>query len=148
MKKILSLSILLALSFCAVCQTAATNYPGDVEKAFGRIRTGAYKNGYNHLITFSNVHEAAINVQPGTQYLLFFVYDNTKNPVTDFKVFLMTPDSVLRKKYTARPFDRGQVGVARGEQLQFTTPAFAKGETRPVKIEANPKATVYVFLKK
>ena len=147
MKKYLVLGFLLFGSFYAFCQSTG-NYQGDVDKAAGLIRNGAYKRGYDHLITFSNVNEAAINVKPNTGYLMFFVYDNTNHPVPDFKVFLMTPDSALQKKYTTIPFDRAQVGVARAAQVQFTTPKFTGKETRPVKLEAKPKATIYVYFKK
>ena len=61
----------------------------------------------------------------------------------------MTPDSALMKKYTLKPFDRAQVGVARGEQLEFRTPEkFKTGDTKPVKLVANPAAYIYVYYKK
>lgn len=147
MKKLLLLSFLLAGSAAAFCQTTG-NYSGDVDKAFGLIRNGAYKNGYQYLIKFANTHQAAINVKPNTSYLVFFVYDNTNHPAPDFKAHLMTPDSALMKKYTVRPFDRAQVGVARAAQLEFRTPQFTSGDTKPVKFVANPAAYIYVYYKK
>lgn len=60
----------------------------------------------------------------------------------------MTPDSALMKKYTVKPFDRAQVGAARAAQLQFRTPKFVTGDTKPVKFEAKPTANIYVFYKK
>jgi hypothetical protein len=87
-------------------------------------------------------------VTPNTSYLIFFVYDNSTHPATDFKAHLMTPDSALMKKYTVRPFDRAQIGVARGAQLEFRTPAFTSGATKPVRLEANPPAYIYVYYKK
>jgi hypothetical protein len=148
MKKFLLLSFLLAGSACAICQSAS-NFAADADKAYERIKNGAFKNGYDYLIKFGPTNEAAINVTPNTGYLIFFVYDNTTHPATDFKVHLMTPDSALMKKYTLRPFDRAQVGVARGAQLEFRTPKkFTSGETKPVKINANPQAMIYVFHKK
>ncbi|HEY2347680.1 MAG TPA: hypothetical protein VGH64_01630 [Puia sp.] len=147
MKNVLILSFLLVMSFCTFSQTA-TNYSGDVDKAYGLIRNGAYKNGYKYMIKFASTNQAAINVTPNTSYLIFFVYDNSKNPVTNFKAHLMTPDSALMKKYTVKPFDRAQIGVARGEQLEFRTPAFTGKGTRPVRLEANPNAYIYVYYKK
>ena len=91
MKKFSLLFFLLAGSICALCQSTG-NYSGDVDKAFGLIRNGAYKNGYKYLIKFANTHQAAINVKPNTSYLIFFVYDNTNHPAPDFKAHLMTPD--------------------------------------------------------
>jgi len=147
MKKYLLLCVLLSGSFFAICQSTG-NYKADVDKAAGYIRNGAYKRGYDHLITFSEVNETAINVKPNTGYAIFFVYDNTNHPSPDFKVFLMTPDSALQKKYTTSPYDRAQVGLARAAMLEFRTPPFTGKETRPVKLEAKPKATIYVYYKK
>ena len=145
MKKFLILSFLLAAFTYAICQTAS-NFSGDAEKAFGLIKNGAFKNGYKYLIKFDSAQQAAINVTANTGYLIFFVYDNSNHPATDFKAHLMTPDSALMKKYTVRPWDRAQVGVARGAQLQFRTPAkFTSGDTKPVKLDAKPQANIYVF---
>lgn len=147
MKKFFVFPILLCISFFAFSQSA-TNYSGDVEKALGLIKNGAFKNGFKYLITFSDVTSAAINVEQNTSYLIFFVYDNSNHPEPKFKAMLMTPDSALQKKYTAKPFDRAQVGVARAAQLEFRTQQLAGATTRPVKLEASPKSTIYVFYKK
>jgi hypothetical protein len=147
MKKFLLLSFLLAGSTYAICQSG-NNFSGDADKAYGYIKNGAYKNGYKYLIKFANTNHAAINVKPNTSYLIFFVYDNSSHPTTHFEAHLMTPDSALMKKYTLVPFDRAQVGVARGEQLEFRTPKFVSGETKPVKLEAKPQAMIYIFYKK
>src|SRR6516164_205922 len=98
MKKFLFLSILLCISFFAMAQSTS-NYPGDVEKALGLIKNGAFKIGFKYLITFSEVTSAAINVEQNTSYLIFFVYDNSTHPAPKFKAMLMTPDSALQKKY-------------------------------------------------
>lgn len=147
MKKFLLLCFLLASTVGAICQSA-NNFSGDADKVFERIRNGAYKNGYKYLIKFAPTKNAAINVGPNTGYVIFFVYDNSKHPVPDFQAHLMTPDSALMKKYTLKPFDRGQMGVARAEQLEFRTPPFTGEKTRPVKLDANPEAYIYVFYKK
>jgi hypothetical protein len=146
MKKLLILCFLLSGYAMAIAQSAG-NYPGDVDKAAGLIKNGAYKRGYKYVITFANTNQAAIFVKPNTGYAIFFVYDNTTHPAADFTVSLMTPDSALQKKYTTKPFDRAQVGVARVQQLTFQTPKFT-GDTRPVKMLAKPNATIYVFDKK
>jgi hypothetical protein len=147
MKKIVLLSFLLAASIYAICQSA-TDFSADADKAFGLIKNGAFKNGYKYMIKFATTNQGAISVEPNTGYLIFFVYDNTNHPAPDFKAHLMTPDSALMKKYTVRPFDRAQVGVARAAQLEFRTPQFTGKTTRPVKLEANPPANIYVFYKK
>jgi hypothetical protein len=146
MKYFIVLSFLMATATYAYCQTPST-YAGDVDKAFARIKTGAFKNGYKYLIKFANTNQAAVSVKPNTGYLIFFVYDNTNHPAAKFEAHLMTPDSALMKKYTLKPFDRAQVGVARGEQLEFRTKTFASGDTKPVKLVADPKAYIYVFYK-
>src|SRR5580765_9082788 len=99
MKKFLILVFLLTGSSFAICQSAS-NFSGDADKAFGLIKNGAFKNGYKYLIKFGPSNQAAINVEPNTSYLIFFVYDNTNHPAPDFKAHLMTPDSALMKKYT------------------------------------------------
>ena len=146
MKKYLLLALLLNVSIYAFCQTAS-KFDADAETAFSRIKEAAFKNGYEYLIKFAGTNHAAINVKPNTGYVIFYVYDNTNHPAPYFKAFLMTPDSVLQKKYTLKPYDRAQVGVARAAQLQFRTPQFT-GETRPIKLEAKPAANIYVFYKK
>jgi hypothetical protein len=147
MKKILFLSFLLMASAHAICQSQS-NFTADADKAYGLIKNGAFKNGYQYLIKFATTHQAAISVKPNTSYLIFYVYDNTSHPTTRFKASLMTPDSALMKKYTVRPFDRAQVGVARAAQLEFRTPQFTSGNTKPVKLTADPQANIYVFYKK
>ncbi len=147
MKKFLMLSFLLAGSAAALCQSAS-DFSGDADKAFGLIKNGAFKNGYKYLIKYGPTQQAAVNVSPNTSYLVFFVYDNSNHPATDFKAHLMTPDSALMKKYTVKPFDRAQVGVARAAQLEFSTREFKSGATKPVKFVANPQAIIYVFYKK
>ncbi len=147
MKKYLLLSFLLAGSISANCQSA-TNFSADADKAFGLIKNGAFKNGYKYLIKYGPTQQAAVNVSPNTSYLIFFVYDNSNHPATDFKAHLMTPDSALMKKYTVKPFDRAQVGVARASQLEFRTATFTSGNTKPVKLVADPQAMIYVFYKK
>jgi len=146
MKKYAMLCIMLTVSTFAICQSGTT-FTADADKAYGLIKNGAFKNGYKYLIKFAVTNQGAINVEPNTDYLIFFVYDNTNHPVPDFKAHLMTPDSALMKKYTVKPFDRAQIGVARAAQLQFRTQKF-DGATKPVRLEANPPANIYVFYKK
>ena len=75
MKKFFFISLLLIGSVSVFCQTTST-FIGDVDKANGLIRNGAYKNGYKYLIKFVLTNQAAINVTPNTSYLIFFVYDH------------------------------------------------------------------------
>ena len=148
MKKFLLAGLLTGFFFSAICQTTNT-FSADADKVAGLIRNGAHKNGYQYLVKFASTGQAAISVKPNTGYLIFFVYDNTNHPTASFQAHLMTPDSTLMKKYTVKPFDRGQVGAARAQQLEFRTPEkFASGETKPVKLLANPASLIYVYYKK
>src|SRR5579862_4365790 len=115
MKKFLLLSILWVGSIVAFSQTT-DSFTADLAKADGLIRNGAYKNGYKYLVKFGLTNQAAINVTPNTSYLIFFMYDNTNHPAPRFEAHLITPDSALMKKYTVKPFDRAQIGVARRAQ--------------------------------
>ena len=146
MKNSLFVSVLMTVCVHAFGQ-AGNSFFGDADKVFGLAKEAAYKQGYRYLIKFNATNNAAINVSPNTGYVIFFVYDNTNMPVTDFNAHLMTPDRSLMEKYTLRPFDRAQVGVARVQQLEFSTGSFA-GKTKPVKLEAKPPAFIYVFFKK
>jgi hypothetical protein len=58
------------------------------------------------MIKYDSTNQASINVTPNTSYLIFFVYDNSNHPGTDFKAHLMTPDSALMNKYTVIFYDR------------------------------------------
>jgi hypothetical protein len=142
MKKILILFLLLGASVYSYCQT----YADDAKKAGEIIKSKAFKNSYKYMITFADAQNAAFNVKPNTNYAVMFVYDNTKRPLTNFKGYLMSKDSTLSKKYSQTSYYAGETGMARVKQIRFLTPAFA-GDTRPVKLEANPKATIYVFYK-
>ena len=149
MKKYFVISFLLVICGQAISQPSAA-FTADADKAFALIKNGAFKNGYQYLIKYGTTNQAAVSVKPATSYLIFFVYDNTNHPAPDFKAHLMTPDSALMKKYTVRPFDRAQIGVARAAQLEFRTPQkfTTGGETKPVKLVAKPAANIYVFYKK
>jgi hypothetical protein len=147
MKKYFLLALLITASVYSFCQDTS-KFSSDADRAFGLMKNGAFKHGYQYLIKFATTDQAAISVEPNTGYLIFFLYDNTNHPATYFKAMLMTPDSVLQKKYTGKPYDRAQVGVARAAQLEFRTPAFTGAATRPVKLIGKPPANIYVFYKK
>lgn len=143
-------SLLLCIMMTAgvpVFSQSGNSFAGDAEKVYGLAKDGASKQGYRLLIKFATTNQAAINVTPNTSYIIFFVYDNTFNPVPNFKAHLLTPDSSLMKKHTVKSVDRTQVGVARVSQLEFSTGSFT-GETKPVKLDAKPPAFIYVFYKK
>ncbi len=143
-----SLLLFVIMTACVHSFSQAGNsFLGDADRVFGLAKDAAFKQDYRYLIRFQTTNIAAIYVSPNTSYVIFFVYDNTNRPVPNFKAHLITPDSSLMKKYTVRPFDRAQVGVARVQQLEFSTGSFT-GKTKPVKLEAKPPAFIYVFFKK
>jgi len=147
MKKLLS-AIFAVLAF-AGAYAQAGNYETDGKTAEEAIKKYAFKNNYKYFITYAEVKDASVAVTPTTDYLIFYVYNNSDHPATTFKGYLMTPDNKLKAKYSAVPDDIGQTGLARVQRLKFTTPKFASGKDKlPVKLEASPAATIYVFYRK
>jgi hypothetical protein len=130
-----------------VFSQSGNGFAADADKVYGLAKEAASKQGYRFLIKFAATNQAAINVTRNTSYIIFFVYDNTYNPLPNFNAHLMTPDSALMKKHTVKSVDRTQVGVARVSQLEFSTGSFT-GDTKPVKLDAKPAAFIYVFYKK
>jgi hypothetical protein len=145
MKNSLLLLVTLTAGVQAFSQSGNT-FLADADKVFGLAKDEASKQGFHYLIKFATTNQAAIYVTPNTNYEIFFVYDNTKRPLPNFKAHLMTPDSSLMEKYTVKSFDRAQVGTARAHQLEFTTGGFT-GKNKPVRLEAKPPAYIYVFYK-
>jgi hypothetical protein len=139
--------VLLALcGFFLFGYAQSPNYQADKAKIFETIKSRAFKLGYQYMITFDNVNDASFFVKPSKSYVVMYVYDISPRAATYFKAYLMTSDKEVQKKYTAKPYDVGLIGSARASRLDFTTPKF-EGETRPIKVEAKPKATIYIFEK-
>lgn len=126
--------------------SAQSTYQEDLKTVFEAIKSGVFKNEYKYVITYSDAKDASIFVKESSDYMIFFVYDNTERPVPNMKAYLMTPDNEVKKKYTAKAVDLGQIGAARVEQIKFSTRKFSDDKDKqPVKIEANPKSTIYIF---
>lgn len=124
-------------------------YGKDLKSVEEAIKKNVFKQNYQYLITYSEKADASFSVKAKTDYVVFFVYNNEKHPLVTFRAYLMTPDNKLRKQYTAAPDDLAQVGLARVQRLKFTTSVFNSGKASlPVKLEANPAATMYIFYKK
>jgi hypothetical protein len=144
MKRIFITFILGLIFSGAMAQN--NGYANDVATVLEIIKTNAFKNNYQYLMTYDNVSDASMFVKEKTDYQVFFVYNNSISIATDFKGYLMTPDNELKKKYTAKPDDIAQIGDARVKRLKFTTGKFSGEKDKyPVKLEANPKATIYIF---
>jgi hypothetical protein len=145
MKKML-ITFLTGFILSSTMAQNTSNYSNDAATVLDVIKTNVFKNNYKYLITYDNVNHASMFVKEKTDYLVYFVYDNSTSVATDFKGFLMTPDNELKKKYTAKPEDIGQVGAARVKRLKFSTGKFSGEKDKyPVKLEASPNATIYIF---
>ncbi|MBO9570688.1 MAG: hypothetical protein J7497_00525 [Chitinophagaceae bacterium] len=143
------LTILFTLCICsfslAQTTTATSSYKEDVEKASRIITAEAHKYGYNKVISYDNVKDASMFVFPNKSYVIYYIYGKPDvAPV--FVAYLMHKDKAMRKKYSAQPYDIGVVGVARVSRVTFDTKNFGYDKL-PVKLEAKPNATIYIFQK-
>jgi hypothetical protein len=146
MKKLVSSFLLLFFAFTSMAQST---FSEDLKTVFETIKTGAFKNSYQYVITYADADNASVFVKEKHDYMIFYVYDNTDRPVPNMKAYLMTPDNEVKKRYTAKSVDLGQIGVARVAQIKFSTRKFTGDKDKqPVKIEASPKSTIYIFERK
>ena len=148
MNRFLSGILLLLVSTITYAQNG--NYSNDLKTAEETIKKGAFKHNYKYILSYSQKTNASFSVTPNKDYLVFFVYDNTSHPLGVFNAQLMTPDKKLEEKYTAVPDDIGQIGAARVQRLMFTTNLKMVGgkDKLPVKLNADPAATIYIFYRK
>jgi len=144
MKRVVILVTLCGFFFLGYAQSP--HYKEDKAKAFETIKSRAFKLSYQYVMTYDSVNNASFFVKPSKSYVVMYVYDISPRAATYFKAYLMTSDKEIQKKYTAKPYDIGVIGSARVARLDFTTPAF-EGEQRPIKVEAKPAATIYIFEK-
>jgi hypothetical protein len=143
------LTFFYALLLLSVASFAQSTFADDAKTSFESIKKYSFKNSYEYVITFDDALNASVFVKPNCDYMIFFVYDNTDHPVPNFKAYLMTADSEAKKKYSAKSADITQIGAARVAQIKFSTQVFVSGKDQmPVKIEAKPKAKIYIFEKK
>jgi len=109
----------------------------------------AQKNGYRLLIKFADQGNGSFYAEPNQDYAVFYIYHFDPSKPVDFKAYLMTPTDSLRQKYTAKPTEVASTGTAGGQVLQFSTnKQMLGGKSKlPVKLEAKPKARMYVYRK-
>lgn len=139
------LILLFTMGICVFSFAQSSTYKEDVTQASQIINAQANKYGYSSVISYDNVSDASMFVFPNKSYAIYFVYDKPSiAPV--FIAYLMNKDEEVRKKYSAKPYDIGVVGAARVSRMTFTTKSF-DAEKLPVKIEAKPNATIYIFQK-
>ncbi|ULQ56492.1 hypothetical protein KJS94_17720 [Flavihumibacter rivuli] len=140
------IACLAAFLFILNSSFAQSSFKDDAKTVFETIKSNMFKNGYQYQITFENASDASMFVKEKTDYMVFFVYDNSGYPAPDFKLYLMNPDNEMKKKYSARPDDVGQVGVARVARAKFATKKFTGDKDKyPIKIESKPNANIYIF---
>jgi len=149
MKYLLTLLCTTSILFCGHAQTSSGNKDKDLKTMESNMRSWTQKNGYHLLIQFAEQSHGSFYAEPNQDYAVFFIYKFEEGKTPDFKAYLMTTADSLREKYTARPTEVASTGTAGGQVLQFATNKKMLGGAAklPVKVEANPKARMYVYKK-
>jgi hypothetical protein len=137
---------MFALCICTVSFSQSPNYRSDLATVFETVKGRAFKSGYKYVITYDSVNNASVFVKPNKSYLIYYVYDNKSWVSPNFLAYLMTDKKEIQKKYTASPLNVGSFRSASVSRLDFATKNFG-AEKLPVKIEAKPNATIYIFEK-
>ena len=144
MKKICLM--LLSVACMSVSFAQSPTFKKDASDIAHAIKHKCLSGGYKLLINYNTTATASFYVKPGTNYLLYYIYDILPKKVVNFDAHLMTADSAMQRKYTNAPEDILVKGSAKVALLDFKTPAFEKTRL-PVKVNANPKAIIYVYYK-
>ena len=146
MKKTFLFLSCLALAIAGLGQTT---FSKDAEKMETNMKNWTLKNGYRLLIKFDLTNNASFYAQPNQDYAVFYIYDIDPKQDANFKAYLMTTNDSLREKYTAAPTEVAASGTAGGYYLKFSTNKKMIGGASklPVKLEAAPKAKMYVYRK-
>jgi hypothetical protein len=144
MKSILSIALTL---FVTTAFSQSPTFTEDSKSLESTLIAWAQKNGYKQVIHFDQKTDASVFVKPNRDYAIVFVYDISPKVATNFKASLMTPVDSLKSKYTAAPFEIAIKNSAKAELLRFSTNKVLIGnkDKLPVKIEASPKADIYVY---
>ncbi len=146
MKKVGLIFSLLVLALTNKGQSP--NFSKDVDSLEGSMRTWTSKHGYNQDMKYDLSNNAAFYVLPDKDYVVFYIYDINPRSKVDFKAYLMTPSDSLKKKYTSKPYQVAYKHSAKAEVLQFTTYKLGGEKQLPVKLEATPKAKMYIYSRK
>ena len=146
MKYLLSLLCAAAIFSTAHAQS---NFNKDAQTMESNMKSWTQKNGYRLLIKFADQGNGSFYAEPNQDYAIFYIYHFDANKTADFKAYLMTSSDSLREKYTAHPTEVASTGTAGGQIIQFSTnKKMLGGKAKlPVKLEANPKARIYVYHK-
>lgn len=144
MKQHFLLLLLMISASCAFAQSPT--YEKDSKEVAKAAKDRVVKNGYKSLINFNSTNGASFYIYPNKSYLILYIYDVEPNVATDFNAHIMSPDTAIERKYTAIPEDVLVQGSAKVAATRFRTPAFKESKL-PVKINANPKAKIYIYYK-
>jgi hypothetical protein len=140
----------LCTTIILISAEAQTSSPGkDMQTMENNMKSWAQKNGYRLLIKFAEHNDGSFYAEPNQDYAVFYLYQFNADKAPAFKAYLMTPSDSLRQKYTAHPTEVASSGTSGGQVLQFSTnKKMLEGKTKlPVKLEAKPKARMYVYHK-
>ncbi|MDI3318943.1 hypothetical protein [Pinibacter soli] len=140
------LLVLLFLFNVSLVFAQSPTYEKDSKDVAKAAKDRAIKNGYKALINFNATNGASFYIYPSKSYLILYIYDISPNVTTDFNAHIMSPDTAIEKKYTAIPEDILVHGSAKVAATRFQTPAFKESKL-PVKINASPKAKIYIYYK-
>jgi hypothetical protein len=139
-----------ALIFCClvlalVNKGQSPTFSQDAKSLEGSMRKWTQKNGYTQQMKFGMSNNGSFYVLPDKDYVVFYIYDINPKSKVDFKAYLMTPVDSLKKKYTSSPYEVGIANSAKAEVLQFFTYGLGGAKQLPVKLEATPKARMYIY---
>jgi hypothetical protein len=143
------LSFLCTGLFVFTTQAQSSGFTKDAQTMESNMKGWTQKNGYRLLIKFAEQNNGSFYAEPNQDYAIFYIYHFDPSKKVSFKAYLMTPSDSLREKYTAHPTEVASAGTAGGQVLQFSTNKKMLGgkPKLPVKLEAAPKARMYVYLK-
>ena len=142
--------LLLTCAFITIAGYAqTTKFSKNAEELEQKMRDWTAKKGYRLAVKFELQNHASFYAQPYQDYAVFYIYDVDPNVPMDFKAYLMTPSDSLKEKYTAKPAEIAVKGTAGAQVVSFSTNKKMIGGAPklPVKLEASPKAKMYVYRK-
>jgi hypothetical protein len=143
MKKVALIFSCLALAL--VDKGQSPTFKKDAESLEGSMRTWTQKHGYAQQMKFNLSNDGSFYALPDKDYVVFYIYDINPKSRVDFKAYLMTPVDSLKKKYSSKPYEVGISNSAKAEVLQFFTYSLGGAKQLPVKLEATPKAKMYIY---
>jgi hypothetical protein len=147
MKNCFVFLLALMTAFAGLSQTAG--FSNDAKSLEEKMRGWTLKHGYSLAVKYDVQNHASFYAKPNQDYAVFYIYDMDPAVQFDFKAYLMTPTDSLREKYSAKPAEVGVAGSAGSQMLQFSTNKKMIGGAAklPVKLEATPKAKMFVYRK-